>query len=387
MKIAYISRLGFADCDFPLIREMQNKSVDVTYYIQCNCWGLKGTLFNIKKQYHKAGIFPSTIYADLLEPYKKFLDLTKVKIINRTNASAYHPSTILLQLKLLRELIKEEYDVIHITYPLEKTECLLYYLHSKMVLTMHDPIPHSNNMGNRHMQQMRKLAYHLVPKMVLLNKTMLEEFCNVNNIQRTRVFVTKLGSYDCISMLEPIKILSVTVSSYILFFGGISPYKGVEYLVLAFNKISEKFPDVRLVIAGGGRVYFDKDIYEKNNNIIFINRYIDIRELASLLKGCLFTVCPYKDATQSGVLQTSFTMEVPAIVTNVGALPNPIVKYETGLVVEPCDVDALADSISYMLNNPQEVKRMKDNINSKWKPQMAWANIVDEYLKCYTAII
>jgi glycosyltransferase involved in cell wall biosynthesis len=383
MKIAYISSIGFADCDFPLIREMQKSSVDVTYYILCNCWGLKGTLFNIKKQFHRDGIFDSSVYCELFEPYKNFIDLTKVKVINRTHSSAFHPSTIFLLSSLLRELVKNKYDVIHITYPLDKTECLLYFLHKKMVLTLHDPFPHSNNLKNKHMLRMRKLAFSLVPKILLLNDSSLEQFCNNNNYPRKQVFVSKLGSYDCITMLEPAK--SPIDSPYILFFGGIAPYKGVEYLILAFNKISDMFPNVKLVIAGGGSIYFDKELYEHNRNIIIINRYIDICELAGLLKGCLFSVCPYKDATQSGVVQTAFTMGVPLIVTNVGALPHSVIDKKTGIVVEPCDVESLSEALAYMLHNPQDVKMMKDNIKSIWKPQVDWAPIVDEYVKCYKA--
>ena len=384
MKIAYLSRLSFSDCDFPLIREMQNQSVDVTYYILCNCWELKGTLFSIREQYPKDGIFPSSIYGELLEPYKNYIDLSKVRIVNRTKSSAYHPSTILLVFRVLRELIKNRYNIIHITLPLEKTICILYYLRKKMVLTLHDPFPHSNNIGNHQMLRMRKLAFKLVPQIILLNNSMQEQFCKENNVPRNRVFVSKLGTYECISMVKPVMPYSIA-SPYILFFGGIAPYKGVEYLIMAFNKICNSFPHVKLVIAGGGYIYFDKELYEGNKNIIILNKFCDISEIAGLLKNCLFTVCPYKDATQSGVVQTALTMGVPLVVTNVGALSDSVTNYQVGLVVQPCQSEALAKAMTYMLNHPQEIKEMKENIMSNWKPQMNWAFIVNDYLNCYSS--
>ena len=386
MKIAYLSRVSFTDCDFPLIREMQRQSVDVTYYILCNCWDLRGTLFNIKKQYPKDGIFPSSIYGELLEPYKDYIDLSKVRIVNRTKSSAFHPSTILLIFKLLRELIRNRYTIIHITLPLEKTICLLYYLRKKMVLTLHDPFPHSNNLSDHQMLRTRKLAFKLVPKIMLLNNTMVEPFCSVNHVSQNRAFVSKLGTYDCISMVKPVMPYPIN-SPYILFFGGIAPYKGVEYLMMAFNKICDSFPHVKLVIAGGGKIYFDKGLYEGNPNIIVLNRFCEISEIAGLLKNCLFTVCPYKDATQSGVVQTALTMEVPLVVTNVGALPDPVVNHQVGLVVQPCQSEALAEAMTYMLNNPQKIKEMKKNIMSNWKPQMNWSSIVNDYVKCYSTQI
>ena len=62
-----------------------------------------------------------------------------------------------------------------------------------------------------------------------------------------------------------------------------------------------------------------------------------------------------------------------------------MIDKKTGIVVEPCDVESLSEALAYMLHNPQDVKMMKDNIKSIWKPQVDWAPIVDEYVKCYKA--
>lgn len=81
---------------------------------------------------------------------------------------------------------------------------------------------------------------------------------------------------------------------------------------------------MNLVIAGGGQIYFDFKPYENLNYIKLINEYIPISSLSGLLQNALFAVCPYKDATQSGVVQMAFSANVPLIVTNVGDLPNAV---------------------------------------------------------------
>lgn len=68
-------------------------------------------------------------------------------------------------------------------------------------------------------------------------------------------------------------------------------------------------------------------------------------QLAGLLNDALFAVCPYKDATQSGVIQTAFSMDCPVIGTDVGALPEAIDNGVTGLIVPPCNSEALAHAI------------------------------------------
>ena len=105
-----------------------------------------------------------------------------------------------------------------------------------------------------------------------------------------------------------------------------------------------------------------------------------------MLKSCLFTVCPYKDATQSGVVQTAFTMRVPAIVTNVGALPIAVEDGITGLVIPPCNSDAIEDACNKLIMNPQLIAEMKHNIASIWQKNMNWDVITEKYMEVYENI-
>lgn len=107
--------------------------------------------------------------------------------------------------------------------------------------------------------------------------------------------------------------------------------------------------------------------------------------LAGLLKNALFTVCPYKDATQSGVVQTAFSMNCPVIVTDVGGLPEAVDEHITGLVVPSCNSVALANAMDTLLSDRKLLDSMRLNINSIWSKQMGWKTILEEYLKCYSS--
>ena len=48
MKILFISSPPFADCDFPLIKTLQEAGNDVTYLIHLTPYSLKSTLFNMQ---------------------------------------------------------------------------------------------------------------------------------------------------------------------------------------------------------------------------------------------------------------------------------------------------------------------------------------------------
>ncbi len=103
------------------------------------------------------------------------------------------------------------------------------------------------------------------------------------------------------------------VKNYILFFGYIEKYKGVEYLYDAFKK-NEKLSGYHLVIAGGGNIYFPHD---NDPRILFINRYIKDEEVKNLFEQSACVVYPYISATQSGVLTLAYKFQTPALVSDI----------------------------------------------------------------------
>ena len=150
----------------------------------------------------------------------------------------------------------------------------------------------------------------------------------------------------------------------ILFFGRISPYKGIEYLCEAMKKVHESVPEANLTIAGGGKMYFDFSKYANLDYIKLVNRYIPTEELAHLLHSCDFTVCPYTDATQSGVIMTM------------------VDEGKTGYLIPPKDIDALANAMTTLLKDDSLLKSMSDNIHKKYQEgESSWQQIAKDYLK------
>lgn len=380
MKIIYYSHGFFADCDFPLIRELQRRGHDLEYYLPVASFRLKSSLLDLGKLYPKTGIFSASVYP-AFQIYKDEIDLSKVFVVNQTHKQKWHPINLLLQAKLALKFIRKKPDIIHITLPPSMMMNLLYLVKDKLVLTLHDPFTHSGR-KDKQGERDRVRAFRHINKLILLNKNQVEEFMNAYKVSRDNIFVSKLGMYDSITRVTPIPFKSK--GPYILFFGLIAEYKGLEYLMNAMKKIHKKFPDIKLVVAGSGKFYFDVTPFRDVNFIEIHNHYISVPELAGMLYGCLFSVCPYIDATQSGVIQTAFSLNVPMVVTNVGALPEAVKDGETGLVVPPCDDDALADAMIRLIEHPDLLESMRNNIENKWKPNMSWSPIADTYIECYT---
>lgn len=379
MKIIYFSPAFFSDCDFPLIRELQHRGHDVEYYIPIASYSLKSSLLDLGELYPKTGIFQASVYP-AFQIYKNELDLSKVFVVNQAYKQKWHPVNLWLYVRLVLRFIRMRPDIIHTTQPPSMMMNLLYIVKEKLVFTLHDPFIHSGR-ETKQLERDRIRAFQHIRKIILLNKNQMDDFIKTYNVPKQYIYVSKLGMYDSITRVTPIPFKSK--GPYILFFGLIAEYKGLEYLMNAMKKIHKKFPDVKLVVAGSGKFYFDVTPFRDVNFIEIHNHYISVPELAGMLYGCLFSVCPYIDATQSGVIQTAFSLNVPMVVTNVGALPEAVKDGETGLVVPPCDDDALADAMIRLIEHPDLLESMRNNIENKWKPNMSWSPIADTYIECY----
>lgn len=393
MKVAYISNLPFADADFPLVREMQRQGVDVYFFIYVSVYSHRATLVDIPEVYRKQGIFPATVYEEF-KAYEGYMDMSKVFVVNSLHQSDFHPANIRTMLSLVSKIKKLGVDAVNITWPPRRNKMLLYLLRKKLVFTLHDPFPHSAK-NNREFEFCRKLAFKWIPKIILLNDAQTEKFCEVYKFPRNRLFHARLGKYDCINYLsekssstqENLAGLpeSLRGQKYVLFFGLIAPYKGVEFLLQAFGKLQQKHPDIKLLVAGSGKLYFDESLYRGNANVVLMNHYVPLAQLASLLKNALFTVCPYKDATQSGVVQTAFSMGTPIVATDVGNFAKAIENGKSGVIVPPCDANALAEAMADLVEHPEKLESFRKYIAGEWLERNGWEEVVTQYLNCYEA--
>lgn len=383
MKVIYFGAIHSSDSDFPLLKEYSRKGIDWLAYVSLTKYVHKAGLFNIENLIPKTGLFKASVFAEMA-PYADYIDLDRIIIINDYNTHQRLFSSRILWLKVFLHMKKQHADIFHVCWPLSGHATILFHLPCKKVLTVHDPISHSN-MKNAKNEIVRKKSFKLFDKLVLLSKPLLNDFLSHYNISKEKVVVNKMGEFDYLREIK--QIPSKVASKYILFFGYISSYKGLEYLCEAMNEVHKHYPDVKLVIAGGGKIYFNWQPFQNKDYIILRNHFIDLPELSGLLHDCEFSVCPYKDATQSGVVQTAFSMNVPMVVTNVGALPEAVKNGQNGLVVPPCDSKALAEAIKDLLANPQIVSSMRDNIKNVWQKQMTWEPIAQKYIKCYQSLL
>lgn len=136
---------------------------------------------------------------------------------------------------------------------------------------------------------------------------------------------------------------------YVLFFGFIRAYKGLDLLLQAMADERLKKNDIHLIVAG--EYYEDSAPYMeiiKSNNledrIHLFTEYIPDSEVNRFFSACDIVAQPYKTATQSGVTQIAYHFEKPMLVTKVGGLSEIVPEGKVGYNVDPTP-EAIADAL------------------------------------------
>jgi len=120
------------------------------------------------------------------------------------------------------------------------------------------------------------------------------------------------------------------IDNYVLFFGQVEQYKGVDILYNAFINDTTNTSKRHLVIAGKGHIYFERNV-QKESNVLFINRYIDDEEIKSLFTNAFCVVFPYISGTQSGILSIPYYFKVPSLVSDIPFFKELIVDNVTSI--------------------------------------------------------
>ncbi len=179
---------------------------------------------------------------------------------------------------------------------------------------------------------------------------------------------------------EALKSLNLSVEKkYLLFFGFIREYKGLDLLLNALANLPDGY---ELIVAGEIYGSFDKyqeiiDEERLSKRVHLFNEYIPDDEVTTYFSASDVCILPYKSATQSGITAIAHHFDLPIIATDVGGLKETILHEKTGLMIQP-NVNELSNAIElYFKNNRAErfSKQIKEN-----KSNNSWENFAQKVL-------
>lgn len=222
---------------------------------------------------------------------------------------------------------------------------------TRRISVIHNLIPHEHRMGD---SLFARYFVRSCDGFVTLSRSVLADIDRFDPKQRRPRTYSPHPVYDhygsALPAAEARRLVGLPAEGrYVLFFGFIRDYKGLDLLLEAMADERLEKMGVRLVVAG--EFYGDPKPYHNQiarldigSRVALHTDFIPDHEVNRYFCAADLVVQPYKSATQSGVSQIAYHFEKPMVVTRVGGLPEIVPDGRCGFVVDP-EPQAIADAI------------------------------------------
>ena len=313
--------------------------------------------------------------------------------------------------KLIRYAATARPRIFHILWnnrfeSFDRTVLMLYYklLGKRIVFTAHNVNAGRRDSKDTPLNRLTlgiqyRFADHLFVHTEKMRRELIEEF----RVQGSRVTVIPFGINNSVpnTSLTPADArqrLGIRDGErIILFFGRITPYKGLEYLIAAFQQIRARREDYRLIIAGRPdkcERYWQK-IREairddaQRGRVLLRADFIPDNETEVYFKAADVLVLPYKNIYQSGVLFLGHSFGLPVLAADVGALKDEIVEGRTGFVFRPEDAADLAKAIERYFASDlyTDLNRRRQEIRDYATERHSWDVVGQMTMRVYAGLL
>jgi glycosyltransferase involved in cell wall biosynthesis len=210
----------------------------------------------------------------------------------------------------------------------------------------------------------------------LLNRKMFEE--HIRYLQDKKVVY--FGDY-----VPTASFTKSEIDDKYIFFAGFPFFlKGVDILIKAFLKLTDDFPEYRLVVLGFNPV--DLESYQKMADActrIEFHKSVPYNQMIRYMERCTFLVLPSRSEAMGRVLIEAMACGKAVIGSRVGGIPEVIDDQITGLLFESESVDELEVSIRRLLSDPALRKHMGNNGYKKMRQEYA----TEIYMAKFTSML
>jgi D-inositol-3-phosphate glycosyltransferase len=315
-------------------------------------------------------------------------------------------------LRLIRYAATAKPRIFHILWNnkfemFDRTLLMLYYkfLGKAVVLTAHNVNKLKRDSADTTLNRLTlRTQYRLADHVFVHTQKMKSELVKEFGVPTERITVIPFGINNSVpdtnlTPKEAKERLGIRENrKAILFFGRIKPYKGLEYLIAAFQTLIRRHDDYQLIIAGqpeeGFESYWEsiqREIQDHvgTGQIIPRIEFIPDSQIEVYFKGADVLVLPYKNIFQSGVIFLGYNFGLPVIAADVGSLKEEIIEGTTGFAFRPEDPTDLARALERYFESDlfEDLERRRHEIRHFATERHSWEVVSKLTTGIYTNLL
>ena len=339
------------------------------------------------------------------EPIDKEIDGIRVITVRKLTNKILHPITMW---KIFREGLKQECDVCHCHAPggLFLGALLKISKRSKVVYDAREHYPSLIAENTLFPDFIRPLVRFLAD----IEERVLIRFADVvitvnESLQKHYAKIGKeaivIYNFPNLKAFNPDKKNGILGKEYaqnkiVIYEGAVSRKRGLDKFLLALPKVRETVLDVKFLVVGK---LFDTGDFEKwiddylkkqklNANFEMIGQkpheevvnYINISNVGIIL----FQPTHYNNLIGLPLkLFEYMACGKPVVASNFPEIRKVVKEADCGILVDPTDVDEIANAILYLLEHQKEAKRMGENGRRAVEERYNWDKMEEKLLKLY----
>lgn len=172
----------------------------------------------------------------------------------------------------------------------------------------------------------------------------------------------------------------------ILFLGRLCRAKGIGELLAVMPKLQERWPDVRLYLAGIWEDYKLQEQAARMEECVTDLGWISGAEKHKYLQECDIFVMPSYFEGQSVSILEAMACSCGIVASDTGGIPDMIREDETGLLAAPGDEESLERGLARLLAEPALCRRLGENARRKVEAEFSMENNIRQLMSIYDAV-
>ena len=259
---------------------------------------------------------------------------------------------------------------------------------ARLVWTAHNSLPHEST---RFDTVLFRFIYRYVDAVIVHTRFTARTLAEELGVRRDKVHVIAhgpltLGAAPAPSREAAREALGVVDETFLLLlFGRIRPYKGLDLLVSALDRIAD--PDMHLIVAGEDTFGEGRRLLANRNDVTADLSRVDDHTTARYFAAADLVVLPYRRIDQSGVLMLALTYRCAVLASDIGGLAEVIEDERTGFLLAPVDAETLAGRLAALKSRPDALETVRRNVARAQDGEQGWPQLAAHTAHLYQRVI